>query len=184
MIIPINLLSPIGSPAGGSQPIDTELILKRMAYDKLYCEVLESIKEFEGLRLKAYYCPAGYKTIGYGHLIRKHENFGDSITVEQADSLLEIDFEASIQTIINFLDYNRYDDANKLLALSHFVYNIGAGGFEKSTLLQLVRDDKSITYEIMKWIHYMSPDSTKVRSNQLIKMRSYEEKLFNKGIRV
>ena len=28
---------------------------------------LEMIKEFEGLRLKAYKCPAGVWTIGYGH---------------------------------------------------------------------------------------------------------------------
>ncbi|CEO17014.1 hypothetical protein RMONA_03080 [Rickettsia monacensis] len=24
------------------------------------------VKQFEGLRLTSYYCPAGYKTIGYG----------------------------------------------------------------------------------------------------------------------
>ncbi|HJD55749.1 MAG TPA: hypothetical protein LFW21_03780 [Rickettsia endosymbiont of Pyrocoelia pectoralis] len=31
------------------------------------------IKRFESLRLKPYYCPAGLKTIGYGHVIKPHE---------------------------------------------------------------------------------------------------------------
>ncbi len=31
------------------------------------------IKSFEGLRLQPYYCPAGLKTIGWGHVIKEYE---------------------------------------------------------------------------------------------------------------
>ena len=49
----------------------------------------ELIKEFEGLSLKPYFCPAGLKTIGYGHVIGKHDNITDDITIERAEELLE-----------------------------------------------------------------------------------------------
>ena len=51
------------------------------------------IKKFEGLRLKAYKCPAGVYTIGYGHT----ENvFADSeISELMADQILRKDLEKS-----------------------------------------------------------------------------------------
>ena len=47
------------------------------------------IKSFEGCRLKAYKCPAGVWTIGYGHTAGVKE--GDTITQEQADEYLRND---------------------------------------------------------------------------------------------
>jgi len=51
---------------------------------------LELIKSFEGLRLKPYYCSAGKLTIGYGHVIRKGENYPHekAITEAEAENLL------------------------------------------------------------------------------------------------
>jgi len=46
---------------------------------------LALIKKYEGLALKPYICPAGYPTIGYGHVIRKGEDFSKGITKEQAE---------------------------------------------------------------------------------------------------
>ena len=47
------------------------------------------IKEFEGCRLKAYKCPAGVWTIGYGHTSNVKPN--QSITREEAERLLRED---------------------------------------------------------------------------------------------
>lgn len=47
------------------------------------------IKQFEGCRLKAYKCPAGVWTIGYGHTAGVKE--GDIITQETAESYLRND---------------------------------------------------------------------------------------------
>ena len=47
-------------------------------------EGLDLIKRFEGYSADRYICPAGYPTIGYGHLIRDGENLL-SITKEQAE---------------------------------------------------------------------------------------------------
>ena len=47
------------------------------------------VKEFEGLRLEAYLCPAGVPTIGYGHT--HGVQLGTRISAEQADQLLTVD---------------------------------------------------------------------------------------------
>ena len=52
------------------------------------------IKNFEGLRLTAYKCPAGVPTIGYGHT--KNVKMGDVITLEQANSYLLQDLKGTI----------------------------------------------------------------------------------------
>lgn len=49
------------------------------------------VKEFEGLRLEAYLCPAGVPTIGYGHTAGVR--LGTRISAEQADRFLTVDLE-------------------------------------------------------------------------------------------
>jgi lysozyme len=172
-ILPVILLAPV------STENRLEEYMKGYRYDKLYESVLQSIRKFEGLKLTSYCCPAGYKTIGYGHLIRDYEIIQDTITKEQAEELLIKDFENSINTVINLLKYNRYKESEKTLALSHFVYNIGSGGFEKSTLLHLIKENKPIRYEMLKWIHYRDKNNKLIISNNLINARLYEISLYS-----
>lgn len=51
------------------------------------------IQQFESLYLQPYICPAGYPTIGYGHVIQPHETaiFHAGITESKALSLLQND---------------------------------------------------------------------------------------------
>ena len=87
-------------------------------------EGLSLIKECEGLSLKAYKCPAGVWTIGYGHT-GKDVKKGMVITEEKATELLKSDiarFEkqvATYNTIYNFT-------SNEFSALVSFAYNIGS----------------------------------------------------------
>jgi lysozyme len=95
---------------------------------------LSLIKEFEGLRLEAYLCPAKVWTIGYGHT--KTAKPGMKITEGGAEALLRHDLEW-VESTINKnvkvpLTQNQYD------ALASFIYNVGAGAFRKSTLLRLL----------------------------------------------
>ena len=92
------------------------------------------IKEFEGCKLKAYLCPAGVWTIGYGHTDGVKE--GDEITQQEADRLLADDvhsFTAGVQRLVTS-DINR----NQLGALVSFSFNLGLGNLRHSTLLKLV----------------------------------------------
>lgn len=80
------------------------------------------IKEFEGCKLKAYKCPAGIWTIGYGHTGPDvKENL--VITNYQAGALLVGDlqkFENAIKLLVRVpLSQNQFD------ALVSFVYNVG-----------------------------------------------------------
>ncbi|MFN9323651.1 MAG: lysozyme [Holosporales bacterium] len=51
---------------------------------------LALIKQFEGFSPTVYICPAGYPTIGYGHVVKlqERERFASGITPEQARSTL------------------------------------------------------------------------------------------------
>lgn len=116
-------------------------------------EGLELIKSFEGLRLKAYKCPAGVWTIGYGHT--KGVKEGDVITEQEAEDMLKKDvvgFEINVRgAVIPNLNDHQYD------ALTSFAYNVGLGNFRKSTLLRLINSGitarEDITNQFMRWVY-------------------------------
>lgn len=81
------------------------------------------IKEFEGLRLTAYRCPAGVYTIGYGHT--RGVKRGMKITEEEASAFLTADLRNSERAV------ERYDSIyhwsqNEFDALVSFTFNCGA----------------------------------------------------------
>ena len=49
---------------------------------------LDLIKLFEGFSRTVYFCPAGYLTIGYGHVVKDDEAFSAEINEAQAEELL------------------------------------------------------------------------------------------------
>ena len=107
------------------------------------------IKKFEGLRLKAYKCPAGVFTIGYGHT----ENVcADSeISELMADQILRKDLQKFEQAINNLdlpLLQCEFD------ALVSFIFNVGIGNFNKSTLKKLLSQKKFFyaAKEFDKWV--------------------------------
>ncbi len=52
---------------------------------------IDLIKRFEGFSAKVYICPAGYPTIGYGHVVKPHEDFSAGINEAQGEELLRQD---------------------------------------------------------------------------------------------
>ena len=113
------------------------------------------IKRFEGLKLKAYFCPAGLPTIGYGSTWYENGSkvkMGDVITIDRADRLLLFtvaEFEKQVDTLVTSAI-----NANQLGALTSFAFNVGIGNFRKSTLLRLVnanQNNPAIRQELAKW---------------------------------
>ena len=88
------------------------------------------IKSFEGCRLKAYKCPAGVWTIGYGHTAGVKE--GDCITQEQADDYLRSDLEKYEKAVLNY-DGIYHFNQNQFDALVSFAYNCGIGNLKNLT---------------------------------------------------
>ena len=83
---------------------------------------LNLIKRFEGLRLTAYKDATGTLTIGYGHT-GKDVREGQTITEEQAESLLRQDLKSSEycveQAAQAHINQNQFD------ALVSFTFNVG-----------------------------------------------------------
>ena len=94
---------------------------------------LALIKRFEGLRLKAYLCPANVWTIGYGST-GPHVKPGVEITEVQAEQLLRDDlarFEKAVSDAAPNATQDQFD------AMVSLAFNIGIAGFQKSSVLRL-----------------------------------------------
>lgn len=93
------------------------------------------VAQFEGLELKAYRCPAGIWTIGYGHTGPDvHE--GMVITKDEALALLGKDLASHVLQASGYIAVDVTQ--NQFIALTSFIYNIGVGAFRDSTLLKLL----------------------------------------------
>lgn len=81
------------------------------------------IKEFEGLRLTAYRCPAGVYTIGYGHT--RGVKRGMKITEEEASAFLTADLLNSEKAVERYNSVYHWNQ-NEFDALVSFTFNCGA----------------------------------------------------------
>jgi len=90
------------------------------------------IKKWEGLRLKAYLCPAGVPTIGYGHTY--NVKMGQTISVVQAELFLDHDYQDAEEQVLSLVKVPLTE--NQLGALTSFVFNLGSGNLRISTLLR------------------------------------------------
>jgi lysozyme len=112
------------------------------------------LKKFEGCKLKAYKCPAGILTIGYGHTSAAgapEVTDGMTITQKQADDILRQDlvkYETAVQGLVTQnLTQHQFD------VLVDFCYNAGVGALQKSTLLKKVNAARfdAVPAELAKW---------------------------------
>lgn len=88
------------------------------------------IKQFEGCRLKAYKCPAGVWTIGYGHTAGVKK--GDTITQQTADDYLRNDLTTYENAVLKY-DSIYHFNQNQFDALVSFTFNCGAGNLKNLT---------------------------------------------------
>lgn len=111
--------------------------------------LIEKIKEFEGLRLRAYRDAVGKPTIGYGHTLGVR--MGQRVTERQAEEMLRQDLWVAgrLPNTIKEIDtQGKYD------ALVSFIFNLGVGSFKRSTLYRRIlrhAPDKMIQAELMRW---------------------------------
>ena len=120
-------------------------------------ELLAFIISFEGLRLKAYKCPAGVWTIGAGRT--KGVKEGMTITREEAIEFLKEDVSTVMNQILSVLEGDgSILTTNQFFALTSFVYNVGIGNFKKSTLLKMInsghKDDLELIHkQFSRWVY-------------------------------
>nr|DAX75373.1 MAG TPA: Lysozyme [Caudoviricetes sp.] len=115
---------------------------------------LELIKQHEGCRLRAYKCPSGVWTVGYGST--RGVNQWTEITRQEAEVRLREDVKTAERTVEKVRYLQPRLTQNQFDALVSFVFNLGSGNFEKSTLRKKVLadpSDESIRAEFLKWTH-------------------------------
>jgi len=112
---------------------------------------LRLIRKFEGCRLKAYRCPAGVLTIGYGHTGLDVVE-GLAISDSKADALLSADlavFEKGVLSAVGktVLTQGQFD------ALVSFAFNLGLEALRRSTLLKLLKkgEIQAAANEFLLW---------------------------------
>lgn len=110
---------------------------------------LNLIRDFEGCRLKAYLCPAGVWTIGYGHTQGVKPDM--VISQLQAERFLRQDlkrFEEAVTSLVKVPV-----TPNQFSALVSFAYNVGTGALYDSTLLRKLnkKDYKGAAAEFLRW---------------------------------
>ena len=109
------------------------------------------IKHHEGVRNRAYRCPAGLFTIGVGHLIGDGKSlpadWNRTFTAEEIDGLLKSDlrrFELGVHKMLPNVPLRQHE----FDALVSFCFNLGLGCFQRSTLRQaLLRGNKKAAME-------------------------------------
>ena len=139
-------------------------------------ECVKALRNLEGCRLNMYICAGGKKTIGYGHVVLKGEPY-ESITELEAENILIQDI-LKIQQAVNRLVKVPLKKRQNI-ALIIFIFNVGAGAFQRSTLRQKINSEEHelVREEMMKWVF------AKGKRNQgLVRRREFEANIYE-GIR-
>lgn len=133
------------------------------------------IKKWEGLRLKAYLCPAGVPTIGYGHTY--NVKMGQTISVAQAELFLDHDYQDAEEQVLSLVKVPLTE--NQLGALTSFVFNLGAGNLSRSTLLRKLNqgDYRGAAEQFGAW-NKARVKGVMVALDGLTKRRADEKNLF------
>lgn len=122
---------------------------------------IELSKRFEGFhrvpraklgRAHPYICPAGYWTVGYGHLCDpKHP----PITVDEAEVYLAHDLQTALAATLRYCPVLAAEPEGRLAAIVDFTFNLGAGRLQTSTLRRRVnqRDWIAAGQELRRWVY-------------------------------
>lgn len=114
--------------------------------------LINKLKQFEGYRAKAYRCPAGVWTCGYGHT--KGVTARTVCDKKKAEEWLRKDLEP-IESFLSAVPevtktQGRFD------ACADFCFNLGTGAFKGSTLFKRIQKKESVSAiqaEFLKWVY-------------------------------
>jgi lysozyme len=123
---------------------------------------IDLAKRFEGFERRVkrgtmvaavpYVCPAGYWTIGYGHLCEASHT---PISLEEAEAFLEHDLVIALNATLRNCPVLVTEPEGRLAAIVDFTFNLGAGRLQTSTLRRRVnqRDWIAAGQELRRWVY-------------------------------
>jgi lysozyme len=157
--------------------------------------ILQLVKNFESLHdgnlkaigLQPKLCPAGFWTIGYGHVVINPVNnrpmthttpYKDVVKFSLKDetealALLDIDFTKFKSHVLGNVNKNINPLPREIDSMASFAYNVGVGNFTKSTLLRLFNkgDRAGASLEFMKWCKARNP-----KTGEMIVLKGLERR--------
>ena len=122
---------------------------------------IDLAKRFEGFhrvpkndsgRAYPYVCPAGYWTIGYGHLCDPRH---PPITKTEAEGYLAHDLQTALAATLRCCPVLATEREGRLAAVVDFTFNLGAGRLQTSTLRRRInqRDWATAGTELCRWVY-------------------------------
>ena len=142
---------------------------------------VELVKFFEGFSAAVYICPAGYPTIGYGHLVtdadRAAGRYTDTISKDEATELLARDLQVSEWAVCRLITTPLTDPC--YAALVSFTFNLGGGALQASTMRRLINAGRleDASAEFPKWVFAGAQ-----KLPGLVKRRVYSRALWDRGL--
>ena len=123
---------------------------------------IDLARRFEGFERKVrrgieisavpYICPAGFWTIGYGHLCDpKHP----PINEDEAEVYLARDLQTALAATVRYCPVLTTEPEGRMAAIVDFTFNLGAGRLQTSTLRRRInqRNWTAAATELCRWIH-------------------------------
>ena len=122
---------------------------------------IDLAKRFEGFhrvakadpgRAHPYICPAGYWTIGYGHLCDPRH---PPITENEAEAYLALDLQTALAATLRYCPVLATEPEGRLAAIVDFTFNLGAGRLQSSTLRRRINQSDwfTSTQELSRWVY-------------------------------
>jgi lysozyme len=122
---------------------------------------IDLAKRFEGFhrapksdpgRAHPYLCPAGYWTIGYGHLCAQDH---PPITLAEAEQYLAGDLQSALVATLRLCPVLATEPQGRMAAIVDFTFNLGAGRLQTSTLRLRVnqKDWTGAERELKRWVY-------------------------------
>ncbi len=123
-------------------------------------QAIELAKRFEGFhrvpkndpgRAHPYMCPAGYLTIGYGHLCTLDH---PPITEAEAEVYLARDLQTALAATLRYCPVLATEPEGRLAGIVDFTFNLGAGRLQTSTLRRRINQGDWIAAaaELQRWV--------------------------------
>jgi lysozyme len=123
---------------------------------------VELAKRFEGFhrvprndplrRAHPYICPAGFWTVGYGHLCKPDH---PPITETEAEFYLAQDLMTALTATLRYCPVLATESESRLAAIVDFTFNLGAGRLQTSTLRRRInqREWSCAAQELRRWVY-------------------------------
>ncbi len=121
---------------------------------------IELAKRFEGFcrvpkndpRAHPYLCPAGFWTIGYGHLCDQSH---PPITAVEGEAYLAQDMQVALKATLRYCPVLATESAGRLGAIVDFTFNLGAGRLQTSTLRRRINQRywAGVAFELRRWVY-------------------------------